>query len=47
MLVVVGQPVKRGVEGPDEEVVPQLHQGQPQEVAQEEPGQDAAPKAHL
>jgi len=40
--VVVGQPVEHGVERADEEVVPQLHDGQPHQVPQEEPRQQAA-----
>lgn len=40
--VGAGQPAKHGVERSDEEVVPQLHDGQPQQVPQEEPGQHAA-----
>lgn len=44
MGVIVGQPVERGVECANEEVVSQLHNGQPQQVPQEEPGQHTAPE---
>lgn len=43
--VIVGQPLKRGVQGPDEEVEPQLHDRQPHQMPQEEPGQHTALKA--
>lgn len=44
--VIPGQPVEGGVEGSDEEVMPQLHDGQPQQVPQEEPGQNTALETH-
>lgn len=46
VVVISGQPVEGGVEGSDEEVMPQLHYGQPQQVPQEEPGQNTALEAH-
>lgn len=42
--VVVGQTVEHGVECADEEVVSQLHDGQPQQVPEEKPGQHTAPE---
>lgn len=46
MGVIPGQPVEGGVERPDEEVVPQLHYGEPHQVPQEEPGQNTALETH-
>lgn len=46
VAVVVGQPVEHGVECADEEVVSQLHDGQPHQVPQEKPGQHTAPETH-
>lgn len=44
--IVVGQPVEHWVECANEEVVSQLHNGQPQQVPQVEPGQHTTPETH-
>lgn len=43
--VVSGQPAEPGVERADEEIVSQLQYGQPQQMPEEEPGQNTAPEA--
>lgn len=40
--VVSGQPVEPGVERADEEIMSELHYGQPQQMPEEEPGQNTA-----
>lgn len=43
----VSQMLQHGVEGPDEEVVPELHHWQPQQVPEEEPGEEALAESLL
>lgn len=41
------QVLQHGVEGTDEEVVSELHHGQPEQVPQEEPGQQTVAETLL
>jgi len=45
--IALGQPLQHGVEGADEQEVPQLHDRQPHKVQQEKPGEDTLPEALL